>query len=65
MGGFPAMLREKIVPALIRLPVRVTSGLSVVVSAGSATRAEQPPKKMEVAKSEERRNLFLLIIHSM
>ena len=49
-------------PAWIRLPVRVTSGLSLVTSAGSATKAEQPPKKMEEANREERRSVFLLVI---
>lgn len=50
-------------PAWIRLPVRVTSGLSEVVSAGWATKAEQPPKKMEVTNREERRSVFLLVIY--
>ena|SRR3989344_154979 len=65
MGAFPTTLREKIVPAWIRLPVRVTSGLSLVTSAGSATKVEQPPKKMEEANREERRSVFLLVIYSI
>lgn len=37
----------------------------MVISAGLATKAEQPPKKMEVANREERRSVFLLVMYSI